>query len=463
MSPLPLSCSFCNQPNPADAKFCNQCGSPLGFKPCPSCEAVNEKSAGRCHQCGVAFIEAQADVATTVADSAAAEAASHALADEIRAEASVDAVDAKASPSGDEPVVAAPFAADESVSPGDESIRASPLAAERASPSGEESIVTAPFAADAALDAPIHIPESLADRLEREAGPHAFERVEPRIAPSNDRDEVHDFAAASRVLRNRRMTARSRAWRAPLVLAVLVLIASAGYYAYRQDAPGIDRLAALALAAWHGGESASAEHQPNEVPRPATGSNDAAASASSTSTQSAQGTSTSATPATAARGATNAATPAVAAQSATSPATPATASSDARSSSELNPAGSALVSVEPGAPGRATAGRENVAPSPTTAVKAKRSSSLSRNDDETASQRSESASRSRRQADADAVATQRLIARDLGIPTPPPASEPSAPLDRDAAETQRLIERDLGPFLHRNGGSSTQGPYPASR
>ena len=120
-----------------------------------------------------------------------------------------------------------------------------------------------------------------------------------------------------------------------------------------------------------------------------------------------------------------------------------------------------IVAGFPGAPGRATADKEQVAASPTTA-RTKPASSPSRNDDEAASQRSESASRPRRQADADAIATQRLIARDLGIATAPPASAPTAPLDRDAGETQRLIERDLGPFLHRNRSSSTQGTYPAS-
>jgi hypothetical protein len=91
------------------------------------------------------------------------------------------------------------------------------------------------------------------------------------------------------------------------------------------------------------------------------------------------------------------------------------------------------------------------------------SSSASRNDEGIAPQRSEAPSRSRRQSDADAIATQRLIARDLGIPEAPPAAHaPAAPLDRDAAETQRLIERDLGPFLQRNGGSS-RAAYPASR
>ena len=48
----PFSCSFCSHVNPAGSKFCNECGSPLGFKPCPECEAVNSRDARTCHQCG---------------------------------------------------------------------------------------------------------------------------------------------------------------------------------------------------------------------------------------------------------------------------------------------------------------------------------------------------------------------------------------------------------------------------
>jgi ribosomal protein L40E len=47
-----LSCSFCQHANPPDAKFCNECGSPLNLEPCARCEAVNDVHATRCHGCG---------------------------------------------------------------------------------------------------------------------------------------------------------------------------------------------------------------------------------------------------------------------------------------------------------------------------------------------------------------------------------------------------------------------------
>jgi hypothetical protein len=49
------SCRFCTHSNPAGAKFCNECGSPLALMPCPSCSAISDMSAGECHQCGRPF------------------------------------------------------------------------------------------------------------------------------------------------------------------------------------------------------------------------------------------------------------------------------------------------------------------------------------------------------------------------------------------------------------------------
>ena len=48
-------CRFCDHDNPPDARFCNECGSPLYLKPCPQCEAVNESTATQCYQCGAAL------------------------------------------------------------------------------------------------------------------------------------------------------------------------------------------------------------------------------------------------------------------------------------------------------------------------------------------------------------------------------------------------------------------------
>jgi len=45
------SCPFCEQVNPADAKFCNACGGALHLLPCPRCGAVNDVTATTCYQC----------------------------------------------------------------------------------------------------------------------------------------------------------------------------------------------------------------------------------------------------------------------------------------------------------------------------------------------------------------------------------------------------------------------------
>jgi len=48
-------CAFCHHRNPHDARFCNDCASPLHLKPCTACDAVNDDTATRCHQCGAAY------------------------------------------------------------------------------------------------------------------------------------------------------------------------------------------------------------------------------------------------------------------------------------------------------------------------------------------------------------------------------------------------------------------------
>ena len=50
-----VSCRFCFHGNPSGARFCNECGSPLNLKPCRRCEAVNDAFAEHCHQCGMPF------------------------------------------------------------------------------------------------------------------------------------------------------------------------------------------------------------------------------------------------------------------------------------------------------------------------------------------------------------------------------------------------------------------------
>lgn len=47
-------CPFCDHRNPAGAKFCNDCASPLHLKPCSQCDAVNHHAATNCYKCGAA-------------------------------------------------------------------------------------------------------------------------------------------------------------------------------------------------------------------------------------------------------------------------------------------------------------------------------------------------------------------------------------------------------------------------
>jgi hypothetical protein len=48
-------CPFCDHANPASAKFCNDCGSPLHLRPCKQCEAINNQAATNCYKCGAEF------------------------------------------------------------------------------------------------------------------------------------------------------------------------------------------------------------------------------------------------------------------------------------------------------------------------------------------------------------------------------------------------------------------------
>jgi len=54
---IQVKCPKCNEANDADAKFCKECGTPLGrTKPCPSCRELNDHSAKFCDHCGNALV-----------------------------------------------------------------------------------------------------------------------------------------------------------------------------------------------------------------------------------------------------------------------------------------------------------------------------------------------------------------------------------------------------------------------
>ena len=46
-----VECPFCDHGNPAGARFCNKCGSPVDLKECPKCDAINDRESTFCYKC----------------------------------------------------------------------------------------------------------------------------------------------------------------------------------------------------------------------------------------------------------------------------------------------------------------------------------------------------------------------------------------------------------------------------
>jgi hypothetical protein len=75
-------CLFCGHGNPAGAKFCNDCASPLQLKKCKQCDAINDRPATNCYECGAEFPPHMTETeASSAALTAAAEFASSASGD----------------------------------------------------------------------------------------------------------------------------------------------------------------------------------------------------------------------------------------------------------------------------------------------------------------------------------------------------------------------------------------------
>ena len=47
-----VECPACSHANPAGARFCNECGSPVGLDECPKCDAINDRENAACYKCG---------------------------------------------------------------------------------------------------------------------------------------------------------------------------------------------------------------------------------------------------------------------------------------------------------------------------------------------------------------------------------------------------------------------------
>ncbi|MEF8700022.1 MAG: zinc ribbon domain-containing protein [Candidatus Accumulibacter sp. UW26] len=52
---LSHQCLFCDHENPPDARFCNDCGSPVDMQACNACGAINKRTSSHCYKCGSAL------------------------------------------------------------------------------------------------------------------------------------------------------------------------------------------------------------------------------------------------------------------------------------------------------------------------------------------------------------------------------------------------------------------------
>ena len=382
-------CHFCAHGNPAGSRFCNQCGSPLDLKPCGQCDAMNHVSVDRCYQCGTAFAaeDGVLEVAEVGAGTAAAE--------------STAAARAVSPP----PLYSTPPLYDDTPPPGP---------ADR-------------------------IPVALSDRIdastERVAIPGQPTHPLTPFADASHSDDVDDdgdwvdprrLHAARKGLRAERR--RHRVAQAALAGVCVFVIGAAAYYVL--DTGMVPRVFQMARAL------GAADDQPRSAP-PAT-----------TSAQPTTRTSAAAAPekATANEGAVPTADTGAASASSASPAVPSTTSTT--SSAPLPepapspPAPASSVSPPASAPSvssPASALSVPLAASPPSVPAAARSHAAT-------------APSSLPRAVANAPATERSAAseparRAPGEPARKSRAAPPPSVDKDALATQRLIERDLAGFL----------------
>jgi hypothetical protein len=362
-----LSCRFCSHGNPEGAKFCNQCGSPLNLVPCARCEAINNVADEHCTTCGAPML-------------AGAEVAETALVEPVLAMASEGA--------------------------------------HRAESGGA-------------------VPVALADRLEHDVGEGAATSQAPRRPvpqPVPSRDFTFTPAPPDEAPRTRRIRPYSETWypaRVRGMLLGLVFVAIVGAVTWtsidptrfglgrsKPDVPAGSPSARTAVQAEPPQPAAASVAAPATPPTTPPSSADTVAPASSNSV--APASSNAVTPASsdsvtppsseaAMPAAADAATPASSADA------PAAANAPAGESDAATPASAAAPAATraPRAPRSGPAARENRV--------AKRDA---RPPVETPA-RAAADNRTREQAERDAIATQRLIARELGnapSSAPPPAA-----------------------------------------
>lgn len=368
------SCHFCARPNPAGSKFCNHCGEPLDLKPCKHCDAFNHVAVDRCYQCGTLF--APRHEALAVAETGLA-----------------SAVESKAAPPPRIPATRAP----------------------RVEP---------------ALGPLEHTPVALSDRMEAYT-----ERVAEHVsdapplmpfaeaAPERDADDDADWVDPRRQWEARlesRARRRTRAITAAVAAVLLCAMAAGGYVAY--DAGWLVHAGAWARAAEQSVVASSSaivnklgpdigRERETAPPSPGTPSSTGSAASGATAADSAMRSG-----------------------SGDPPVAPASAPAGAQPPTEA-PAPLATKTLTNPTPSSEPAGSSpspaRDATSPNTAQKAARTAPAS-------------ASKATRAARSDAAA--RRAAREAAArPAPPAPARPA--VDKDALATQRLIQRDLAGFL----------------
>jgi hypothetical protein len=199
-----LSCRFCSEANPAGARFCNGCGSPLHLKPCPKCEAITDLLMGSCHQCGYSFDAEQSDEAADAVPSARA----------------------------------APGAID----PG--RVEDGPVP-----------------------DEPLHTPESFAKSLNMRGGMDLLQRAEPALrGPDREADRAfaHEPPEDQEAPGRERVSACERAamhrgtsFRRASVAVALIAIAAVAYYGHLFYVPSGESGSEVSVASDGGGEGAA--------------------------------------------------------------------------------------------------------------------------------------------------------------------------------------------------------------
>jgi hypothetical protein len=389
------SCHFCAQANPADSKFCNRCGEPLDLKPCTHCDAMSHVAVDRCWQCGALFTPETAVLEV--------------------AEVAVGTI-AEATPSRRERVTAP--------------------RAPRIEPS---------------LGPLERIPVALSDRMEA-----STERV---AAPFNDAPPLQPFAEAAlnsdtadddwvdprraqAARQGLRMRRRSRAAYAALAAAVLCVIAAGGFYAY--DAGFVSRAADWARATERGVSASSAamlaamKRDVGVATRASPRSSTPATTATPAPDQPAASDAHSETAASSPLAPKRAESSAAASVSAILPsaASPSTSTTPQPTQAPAPPA------TEPAAAQAAAAAAPALRSAPARTAKAAPPSTVS-------------------SVPAPAPRARKEASRRPPRETPPktPRTEAAQPaLNKDALATQRLIQRDLAGFL-----PPEQGQTPAAR